>query len=104
MSWAAKDMGPWMSHQRAEMAKNTGARSIAVSQGMPSSSDLEDAHSWIECTTFVGSEKQCDWARSIALKNINAIALALKKGMKPTDSAKWWIDQRNNIVVSLPNV
>ena len=104
MSWAAKDMGPWMSQRRIELAKNAGVRSIAVSQGMPSSSDLEDAQSWAECTTFVGSERQCAWARSIALKNLNAIALAFRKGAKPTNSAKWWIDNQNNIVVSLPNV
>ena len=103
MQWAGKNMGPWMSEKRVEFAKNAGAMSIAVAQGMPSSSDLEDAQSWAECASFTGSEKQIQWARSIALNNTNAIALASKKGVKPSTSAKWWIDHRNNIVVSLPS-
>jgi len=102
MKWAGKGMGPLMSELEIERAKNSGAMSIAASQGIPSESDLEDALSWAECVPMQGSKKQIEWARNIASNHCNAIAIAQKKGIKIPTSAKWWIDHRNNIVVNLP--
>ena len=95
-------MGPLMSELEIERAKNSGAMSIARAQGMPAENDLEDALSWAECAEMQGSEKQIKWARDIASKNCNAIALAQKKNLAIPTSAKWWIDHRHNIVINLP--
>lgn len=75
---------------------------IANDQGIPSESDLEDALSWAECATFQGSQKQINWAKAIAAEHVMAIALAHKQGKQVPTDAKWWIDNRDNIVVSLP--
>lgn len=64
---------------------------------IPSESDLEDATNWIESTEFQGSEKQVQWAKDIALKHLQEIVSAWKKGIEIPISAKWWIENRNNI-------
>jgi len=64
---------------------------------IPSESDLEDALQWVENTEFNGSEKQVKWAKSIALKHLQEIANAWKKEVEIPLSAKWWIENRNNI-------
>jgi hypothetical protein len=66
--------------------------------GVPSESELEDAYNWASSLgSFDGSEKQKQWASNIAEKNITKIALAWKQGKEVPISAKWWIDNRNNI-------
>ena len=62
--------------------------------------DIEDALHYIESLAFQGSEGQITWAKDIALKNIDDIALALKKNKTIPASAKWWIDNRSNISIS----
>jgi hypothetical protein len=69
--------------------------------GIPSESDLEDAYQWVD-TSLTGSEKQVSWAKDIAFKHLEAIARTWKQGKDVPTSAKWWIDNRNNIVVNLP--
>jgi hypothetical protein len=64
---------------------------------IPSESDLEDALQWVENTDFQGSEKQVKWAKSIALKNLQEIVSAWKKGIEIPIFAKWWIENRGNI-------
>ena len=64
---------------------------------IPSESDLEDALQWVENTDFHGSEKQVKWAKSIALKNLQEIVSAWKKGIEIPIFAKWWIENRGNI-------
>lgn len=75
---------------------------MSVAAGMPSESELEDAYTWIECTSFQGSIKQIEWAKSIAHNNHQPIVLAWKKGQTVPTKASWWIDNRNNIIGSLP--
>lgn len=62
-----------------------------------SESDLEDALQWVENTEFQGSEKQVKWAKDIALQHLQEIVSAWKKGIEIPISAKWWIENRNNI-------
>jgi hypothetical protein len=70
----------------------------------PSEPDLEDAYNAIDSITFIGSEKQINWARSIATKNSEQIASAWKKkDFKLPTSAKWWIENRENIYSALVN-
>lgn len=76
--------------------------SLKSAAGVPSENDLEDAYNWVDSTPFDGSEKQVKWAKDIAHKHHHAICLAWKKGEKIPTKAKWWIENRNNIVVSLP--
>ena len=64
---------------------------------IPSESDLEDALQWVENTEFQGSEKQVKWAKDIALKHLQEIVSAWKKGIEIPISAKWWIENRSNI-------
>lgn len=64
---------------------------------IPSESDLEDALHWVESTEFQGSEKQVKWAKDIALKHLREIVSAWKKEIEIPISAKWWIENRNNI-------
>ena len=78
------------------------AESLKSIAGIPSESDLEDAYNWVDSTTFNGSAKQVKWAKDIAHKNHEAIVLAWKQGKKIPTEAKWWIENRANIVVSLP--
>jgi hypothetical protein len=59
--------------------------------------DKEDALHYVEALSFVGSEKQIKWAKDIALKHLDNVALALKKNKSIPTSAKWWIDNRNSI-------
>ena len=60
--------------------------------------DTEDALHYIESLIFQGSEKQIKWAKDIALKNIEDVARALKLDKSIPASAKWWIDNRNNLI------
>jgi hypothetical protein len=59
--------------------------------------DKEDAFHYVEALSFVGSEKQILWAKDIAIKHLDDVALALKKNKSIPTSAKWWIDNRNSI-------
>ena len=59
--------------------------------------DIEDALHYVEALSFVGSEKQIKWAKDIALKHLDDVSLALKRNKSIPISAKWWIDNRNNI-------
>lgn len=62
-----------------------------------SETDTEDALHYIESLSFQGSEKQIKWAKDIALKNLDEVAKALKVNRPISTSAKWWIENRNNI-------
>ena len=64
---------------------------------IPSESELEDALHWVENTEFQGSQKQIKWAKDIALKHLQEIVSAWKKGIEIPTTAKWWIENRNNI-------
>lgn len=68
-----------------------------TSESGVSEPDTEDALHYIESLIFQGSEKQIKWAKDIALKNIDAVAQALRENKSIPTSAKWWIDNRNNI-------
>lgn len=70
--------------------------------GVPSESDLEDAYNWVDSTQFTGSPKQIAWAKSIAHNHHTAIVLAWRQGKTIPTDARFWIDNRNNIVVNLP--
>ena len=59
--------------------------------------DKEDTLHYLESIAFQGSEKQILWAKDIALKHLDDVALALKKNKSIPTSAKWWIDNRNSI-------
>jgi len=63
----------------------------------PDESDVEDALHWVESNPFQGSDKQKKWASDIALQNLEEIALAWKSGKEIPLSAKWWIENRDNI-------
>ena len=70
--------------------------------GIPSPSEKEKALAWVQEAEFSGSEKQIKWAKDIASKHAEAIVFAWKKGYAVPTSAKWWIENNRNIVVSLP--
>lgn len=64
--------------------------------------DIEDAYNTADTINFTGSEKQINWARSIATKSSEEIARAWKKkNFSLPGSAKWWIDNRNDIYSAL---
>ena len=102
LEWAESNLGRVLTQLEMDSAGKRVAASVSSAYGIPAEPDLEDALTWAECTEFQGSEKQIKWARDIASKNTTAIALAHKQGKAIPTSAKWWIDNRNNIVVSLP--
>ncbi|MDM9583094.1 hypothetical protein [Nostoc sp. GT001] len=64
--------------------------------------ELEDVNHAIDSLNLSGSEKQIKWAFDIAHKSAADIAAAWKKKdfSLPT-SAKWWIDNRDNIDAGL---
>jgi hypothetical protein len=64
----------------------------------PSESDLEDAYHVATSINFQGSEKQIKWAKSIALDNCEAIAQSKMPAAKMPTAAKWWIDNRDNVL------
>ena len=66
-----------------------------------SGSDLEDAYNAADSISFTGSEKQINWARSIATNNDRAIALSGLSLKQLPASAKWWIDNRNDVYTAL---
>ena len=74
-----------------------GENESYTSEPEVSEPDTEDALHYIESLIFQGSEKQIKWAKDIALKNVDAVAQALRKNKSIPTSAKWWIDNRNNI-------
>ena len=76
-----------------KLEEETAEESIKI----PSESDLEDALHWVENTEFKGSEKQVSWAKDIAQKHLQEIVSAWKKEIEIPISAKWWIENRNNI-------
>lgn len=58
----------------------------------------EDAYQAIEGINFTGSEKQINWARDIAHKSADDIAKTWKnKHFNLPTSARWWIENRENI-------
>ena len=59
--------------------------------------NIEDALHYVESLVFQGSEKQIKWAKDIALKHLDDVALALRQNRTIPTSSKWWIDNRNNI-------
>jgi len=59
--------------------------------------DLENAYQWADSADFEGSPKQINWARDIATKNCEYIVSLWEAGEEPTLSAKWWIDNRQNL-------
>ena len=59
--------------------------------------DTEDAYHYIESLKFQGSEKQNKWAKDIALKNIETVAIALKQNKTIPAASKWWIENRDSI-------
>jgi hypothetical protein len=61
--------------------------------------DLEEAYQVIDAIKFEGSEKQINWAKDIAFKSQIEVARALKVNKKIPTSAKWWIENRNNIEI-----
>lgn len=68
----------------------------------PAEPDLEDAYNAADSISLTGSEKQINWAKSIATKNNEQIARAWKKkDFKLPTSAKWWIENRDNIYSAL---
>lgn len=99
IAWAADGLLPLTAELEAS---EKVCAAIANDQGIPSESDLEDALNWAECATFQGSQKQINWAKAIAAEHVMAIAIAHKQGKQVPTDAKWWIDNRNNIVVILP--
>ncbi|MBW4514595.1 MAG: hypothetical protein KME11_05160 [Timaviella obliquedivisa GSE-PSE-MK23-08B] len=66
----------------------------------PSEPELEDAYHVADSIQFVGSEKQVNWARSIATNNSRAIAQSGKFKSLPT-AAKWWIENRDDLYSAL---
>lgn len=75
---------------------------VEVNHTEPSEPDLEDAYNAADSIAFVGSEKQINWAHSIATKNNEQIAKAWKKkNFKLPTSAKWWIENRDNVYSAL---
>jgi hypothetical protein len=62
-----------------------------------SESNREDALNYVESLKFEGSEKQIKWAKSIAVRAIDDVAIALKNNKKIPTSAKWWIENKGNI-------
>lgn len=59
--------------------------------------DLEDAYHWIDAQELIGSPKQIKWAKDIMLSHQRGIALALKSNKTIPLSARWWIENRENI-------
>lgn len=67
-----------------------------------SESSKEDVYQSIESLDFVGSEKQIKWAKDIAHKATDDIAKAWRnKDFKLPTSAKWWIENKENIYGAL---
>lgn len=94
LEWAADNLLPRLEELKAE-------ESFKKAAGLPSEPELEDAYHWVECS-LVGSPKQVEWAKSIAHKHHIAIIRAQKAGKQVPSCAKWWIENRSNIVVNLP--
>jgi hypothetical protein len=63
--------------------------------------ELEDAYHVADSIQFAGSPKQIKWAQDIALNNLQAIALSDMAFNQFPKSAKWWIDNRENILEAL---
>ena len=64
----------------------------------PAESDLEDAYNVADSIEFVGSEKQVNWARTIATNASESIACAMKeRNLNLPCEAKWWIENRGDI-------
>ena len=59
--------------------------------------DREEALHYVESLIFQGSEKQIKWAKDIAMKHLDDVALALKENKSIPTASKWWIDNRNSI-------
>jgi hypothetical protein len=76
----------------AEMQKPQVQSAIEVAE-----SDLEDAYHAADSIAFTGSEKQIKWAQSIATNNNRAIALSKMPFKQLPTSAKWWIENRDDI-------
>lgn len=74
---------------------NTPIKELA--ENSVSEIDLEEALHFIEALNFSGSPKQIAWAQSIANQKLEIVAEALKQGKKIPASAKWWIENRENI-------
>jgi hypothetical protein len=70
---------------------------VKTTEARPSETELEDAYHWVDSCKFEGSEKQIEWAKSIAFNHLQEIAIALSKGQIPPIASKWWIDNRSNI-------
>lgn len=68
-----------------------------MSDPKPAENELEDAINWVDGTKFDGSEKQIKWAKDIAHKNLEYICRLWKENKVPSTSAKWWIENRNDI-------
>lgn len=71
--------------------------------GLPSESDLEDAYNTLDAIALKGSPKQIKWARSITWNANHTLATLWKQGLQVRlpESAAWWIDNRDNLLVAL---
>jgi hypothetical protein len=93
--WMPDNLLPRLQEMRAN-------ESFSKAAGVPDESDIQDAIHWAESlNSFCGSEKQKAWASNLALPMATSIALAWKKGKTVPASAKWWIDNRQNLSVAL---
>jgi hypothetical protein len=100
----AKDMADWiLANALSEVDSKRAEESFTKAAGVPSESNLEDAYNWVE-SSLEGSEKQIKWAKDIAHKHHNEICIMWNRNKNIPISAKWWIDNRNSILIALNNL
>ena len=108
---AKKQMSPdamasWILENAAQEVENDGIQEVfhqvaLNAVGAASESQLEDAIQVAESIAFQGSPKQIKWAKDIALKNAEAIALSGITIAKIPTKASWWIDNQHNLKTAL---
>ena len=99
------EMAEWiLENALKDLEEKSVNNSFRAAAGVSSESELEDALQWAESANLIGSKKQINWARSIATQNVNSLAEAQKLGKNLPTLAKWWIDNRNNIIEALKSL
>jgi len=93
----AEDIAKFLVGEYYNFMDAPAAYSMGMLKTETSENELEDAINWVDATKFQGSEKQVKWAKDIAHKNLEYICKLWKSGQEPSISAKWWIENRNEI-------
>lgn len=97
-----KDAADWIiDNAISDLESHAVEEAFHKAASAPSGTDKEDAYQLIDSLKFEGSDRQIKWAKDIALKSLDAVCLVLKKNKSIPASAKWWIDNRNDVTSAL---